>query len=248
MEDKFLYQLQEQPDQEFVNRLHLNLNQPIKENQETPGPNNTLWAWNHKRLLSVISLAVLALLVVAISPARARIAAFITEIGGQMFDLSEDYPGDNYPGDVITIEPSIMSLDEAMAAFPYSIQLPESIPPAFAFQEDQVRVYTGEEAEPFSNSIEFLWTSTEGDGLHLTVTEVSNPNDAEIVAPDSVEEVQLNPDQKAVLIEGGWDSQKQHWTNDIGVFRLRWEKDGLVYELMGGDEQLLIQIALSMVE
>ncbi len=56
--------------------------------------------------------------VMAISPARALVSSFITNIAGQVFEVTDDYPGDNYTGEVEIIEPQVMSLTEALCCIP----------------------------------------------------------------------------------------------------------------------------------
>jgi len=249
MDDKFLYQLQEVPDSEFVNNLHRKLGQNHAE-----ADRGQFMAFfdmlRSKRLVQIIAVLVIALIAtMAISPARAVVSSLIADIAGQLFEVTEDYPGDDHPGyDDVIIEPQVMSLGDALATFPYEIHLPANIPSGYSLNEDNVRVYSGrvDDAGPFGNIIEFEWLSSDGQSdLNLSVTDIVTTS--EVVAPDSIEEVLLDANHPAVLIQGGWDADNKVWNNDVGL-RLRWSVDNLVYDLRGGNREQLIDIALSTLE
>lgn len=240
MDDQFLYQLREAPDLEFVNSLHKKLGKNCSE----PEQRRLVDVYNFiksKRLVQVIAFLVIGLIaIMAISPARAFVSSLIITIAGQLFEVTEDYPG---TGDEQIIEPQVMSLSEALAIFPYDIQLPTYIPPGYTLNEDNVRVYVGDAAGPFANTIEFTWFSDDYAYLILRVSDTYLAA-GEIVAPGSVEEVQLDANHSAVLIQGGWDADNKVWKKEYG-FRLRWLIDNLTYDLMGASREQLIEIALS---
>jgi hypothetical protein len=243
MDDKFLYQLQEVPDLEFVNNLHKKLG----KNYSEPEQRLLVNVYNlikSKRLVQATAFLVVSLIVImAISPARAFVSSLITNIAGQIFEVTEDYPGDNHPGDEEIIEPQVMSLSDALARFPHDIQLPTYIPSGYTLNEDNVRVYVGDDAGPFQNTIEFEWLSDDRPHLRLSVTDI-DPSISEIVAPGSIEEVLLDANHSAVLIQGGWDADHKVWTNDVGL-RLRWSVNNLAYDLAGVNREQLIEIAIS---
>ncbi|HSQ17819.1 MAG TPA: hypothetical protein VLM83_08990 [Anaerolineales bacterium] len=247
MDDRFLYQLQEQPDVEFAKTLHRKLVQLHPESTRwlDMNPRNLI---NNKKLVQVTALFVIAVIaVMAISPARALVSSFITNIAGQVFEVTDDYPGDNYTGEVEIIEPQVMSLTEALAVFPYDISMPTAIPSECVLDEDHVLVYVGEDAGPFANSMEFNWLSSKGGCFRLRITDEEYWSNGEIVAPDAVEEISLGSNLAAVLIRGGWDADHKVWSNEHGV-RLRWPLGDLMYELMGTDQEQLIEIATSTLE
>jgi len=203
----------------------------------------------NKRFVQVTALVVIvAIAVMAISPARALVLSFITNIAGQVFEVTDDYPGDNYTGEEEIIEPQVLSLTEALAIYPYDITMPTAIPSECILDEEHVRVYVGEDAEPFANSIEFRWLSSTGGCFSLRVNDHEYSSNGEIVAPDAVEEISLGSDLAAVLIRGGWDADHKVWSNEYGQLRLRWPVGDLVYELMGADQEQLIEIATSTLE
>ncbi len=246
MNDKFLYQLQEVPDLEFVNNLHQKLgkNTSVSEQRLIVNFFNLI---KSKSLVHVATFGLIGLIaLMAISPVRAFVTSLITNIAGQIFEVTEDYPGDNDPGRVTTIEPQVLSLGDALAIYPHEIQLPTSIPSGYTLNEDNVRVYVGQDAGPFANSIEFEWLAVDRSSLRLRVTDF-DLSTGEIVTPDSVEEVLLDANHSAVLIQGGWDADKKVWTNDPGL-RLRWSVNNLIYDLGGDDREQLIDIARSTLE
>lgn len=242
MDDKFLYQLQEVPDLEFVSNLHKKLGNNYSEPEQLRFVNiyNLI---KSKRLVQVIAFFLISLIaIMAISPARAFVSSLITNIAGQIFEVTEDYPGDNYPGDEEIIYPQLMSLDDALATFPHAIYLPTNIPSGYILNEDEVRVYLGEDAGPFANTIEFEWLSDDFRKLILRITD--DVSTGEIIAPDSAQEVWLDINHSAVLIYGGWDADNKVWTDDVGL-RLRWSVNNLLYDLMGANREQLIDIAES---
>ena len=75
MDDKFLYQLREQPNAEFANILHRKLTQlPVEAKRM-----NVYDLMKNRRLVQVAALFVIVVIVaMAISPARALVSSFIT--------------------------------------------------------------------------------------------------------------------------------------------------------------------------
>ncbi len=244
MDDKFLYQLREQPNSAFLSNLYQKLNQ----NHSVPNRMVNMNFSNiirSKRMVQVAAFLVIgSILVMAVSPARAFVSSLITNIAGQLFEVTDDYPGDNYPGfDEQIIEPQVMSLVDALATFPYSIQLPTNVPSEYILNEDNVRVYIGDDAGPFANTIEFEWISDNQASYILRIAD-QDSSISEIIAPDSIEEIILDNNHLAVLIRGGWDADHKIWNNAVGT-RLRWSVNNLLYELMGVDREQLIEIAMS---
>ncbi len=245
MDDKFLYQLREQPDSEFVKNLYQKLSQNHSEPDRRLNTNyHSLF--QSKRLILIVALLVISLIaIMTISPVRAFVSSLILNIAGQSYEVTEDYPGDNYPGDEEIIEPQVMSLGEALSIFPHDLTLPSNIPPEYVLNND-VRVYIGNDAGPFENTIEFEWLSNNKGGYILKITD-KDASTSEVVAPTSLEEIFLDDNHQAVVIRGGWDADNKVWNNNLGI-RLRWSVDNLTYELMGNDLEQLIEIAVSTIE
>lgn len=245
MDDKFLYQLQEQPEPQFAKTLHNKLAQNGPESNWRLKTNIYTFIRRNRLIQAAAVLVIVLIAVTAISPARAVVSSLLTNIAGQLFEVTEDYPGDDNPNDEEIIESQLMPLGEALAAFPYEIQLPTQIPAGYVLDEEHVHVYVGEEAGPFANTIEFRWQSDSQADLTLRITDADQRGTSEVVAPGALEEIQLDPDHAAVLIRGGWDADMMAWRPDVGRIRLSWLVGDLAYDLMGTDQDQLIEIALS---
>jgi len=239
MDDKFLYTLRKQPAPEFVWGLQRKLHQGRASNEVSFLP------FGRSKLIAVVAILVSVVLItsLAMSPVRAFVTSVIARVAGLSFEVTQDYPGDNNAGGEVIIHPRIMSRDEALAAYPHSIKMPDSIPAGYILDEDEVQVYIGEGAGPFANTVEFRWNSAEVDSFILRITD-HDPSVTEIVAPDSIQEIQLGDGYPAVLIRGGWDADQKMWKDGVGL-RLRWSVGELTYDLMGRDLEKLIQIAAS---
>jgi len=247
MDDQFLYLLRQQPDPIFVKSLNRRLSQFRSLSDRGFKDNFLVFITNTKMKLALITVLVAVGLFAlsTISPVRAFVSSLVIRIAGQSFEVTEDYPGDNYPGGVTVIEPQVVSLSNALALFPHNVKLPDTVTSGITLNEENVRVYVGEDAGPFSNAIEIEGSCGANSGFTLRINDRNLNNDGEIVAPDSVEEIILDGDHPAVLIRGGWDADKKAWDPTIRALRIRWQMDGLNYELMGTDLQQLVVIARS---
>jgi hypothetical protein len=245
-DDNFLYQLGEQPDPRFVERLR----QKLAQNQLNPAPGRAEFPraliWMRFAAIGLLMLA-LFLTAMSISPVKAFVESLISRIAGQSFEVTSDYPGDDQPGAEEVIEPLRMPLGDALAAFPYRIKMPGYIPPGYVIKESDVRVHVGETAGPFANTIELEWWSGPGRRLSLQVTDRDYASTGEIIGPGALEEILIDDVHPAALIRGGWDADGRVWRNDIGV-RLRWHAGSLYYELSGLDLEQLIEIARSIMD
>ena len=250
MNDKFLYQLHEEPDSEYTKNLQQRLFQLADPPERKLEINfQRLSVTRRAKLVWVTAaLAVSILLLVTISPVRAFVQSLITKIAGQTFEITDDYPGDNYPDDETIIEPQIMSLTDALAAFPHKVNLPTYTPPGYVLNEEKVQLYIGEDAGFMADRIELTWLSSNNQ-INLIITN-RDLSVGEIVAPNSVEEIYLDADHPAAVIRGGWNADKKVWTTEFHyeIVRLRWLNGDLTYELMGTDLEQLTQVALSILE
>ena len=254
MNDNFLYQLREQPDATYARKLRTRLNQLDNETKKNLRlislPQNLSNRAKQFLLTSLIVIIVLA--GTNVSSVRAFVASLLTTIGGQIFELTENYPGDDFPGPEMIIEPKIMPLDSAIASLPFAIELPSNIPGEFVLDENNVQVYVGEDAGQFANIIVLTWKPTAGPYLSLIISDHDLSVQGEIVAPGSVEEINLDGQNTAVLIKGGWDADKKIWNPELRVIRLRWQANGLSYDLHGIEDNIMIdqlkEIALSTID
>ena len=248
MNDKFLYSLQEQPDSTFANQLHTKLSQ-IKAEPNRRKDSEFLPTNSNKRALQFLAIFALALLaLISISPVRAYLSSLAADIGGQLFEITEDYPGDNSAGDEVIIRPQVMALEDALSAYPHEFLLPDEIPSGFILNRNHVRVYLSENIDfDFPNMIELEWTSNQRVEFLLSITD-RDAATSEIIAPDSAKEIFLDQKHTAVLIQGGWDADQQVWDSDLGI-RLRWVVNGLTYDLHTSSQNIsldqLIEIAQS---
>lgn len=247
MNDNFLYQLREQLNPEFVS----NLKTKLSSYQMGPTKN-----WNAffptfngirgvKFLWITVTIIMVLFVVMTVPPVRAAILAYPIEIAGRIFDIIDHYPSE-IDDDIVTIEPQIMSLDDALAVFPYAVKLPTYIPSEYSLDENNVRVYLNN--ENFPDMLEISWTA-EGQGLVLSVCGNCKWEQGEIIAPDSVEEVLLDNQYPAVLMRGGWYQNEKTWNYDIAL-TLEWQVDNIVYRLITGTmtPEELIEIATSTID
>ncbi len=244
MDDNFLYQLREQPDQGFAKNLYRKLN----EGQTVPDKNVASifkGVFVSKKLVMITSLlGILMISLVAISPVRAFVSSLIQNIAGQTFTVTTEYPGDNQPEEII--EPQIMSVNNALAIYPHEVKLPSYIPAGYMLS-DNVFVYVGEASGPFANTIEFFWKSN-GERSYILRINDQNKINSEVVAPASaIEEIKLDDNHSAVLIRGGWNYDLKSWDDSLGL-RLKWSLNGLTYDLSGNDQNQLIEIAVSTIK
>jgi hypothetical protein len=244
MDDQFLYQLSEQPDAQFAEELHKKLSR-YDTVEQSQAPKVSLFRLSRALVWGAALLLILLVAAASLVPVRAFIETLIAQIGGQSFELTEDYPGDNYPGEEVTIEPQHLAYAEALAVFPYELKVPTNLPAGYALQEQDVYVYVGEQAGSFANTIELQWRSDPGMQYYfLRITDMDYASVSEIVGPGSVEEILLDEEHPAVLIRGGWDAGRKVWDPAIGL-RLRWQVGELYYELSGPDLEVMKAMALS---
>ena len=243
MNDKFLYQLREQPRPEFAESLHrkLSLSQPallLRGGRLKPAFSLSLAT--PARAVVLIGL-LLAIVLISVTPVRSAVLSFLSRVGGLSFEVTTDYPGDNYPGEEeITIESRTLPLTEAVALLPSPVHLPQNV-----VLEQEVSVT---EWSPGNFHI-FLRGQTQQDvHFYMTVQGDPDPNGGEIIFPDSAEEIFLDADHPAALIRGGWNYDTKAWDDAYGSVRIKWTLDNLLYDLGGQIEDLdaLLEVARSM--
>jgi hypothetical protein len=246
MDDEFLGYLREQPDPAFARSLYQNINRPDLP-LERESSRSSLLTFYHQRtkLAWVVFLIVAGFTVIALvaSPVRAFVKALLIDVAGLSFQVTDTYPGGNSP--VKIINPRIMSLEEALSIFPHEVKIPSYIPSGCSLDETNARIYTGEEAVPFADTLELDWKPKPCFSLTIR-TEV-----AEIVASESIEEITLDAEHSAVLIRGGWNADIKEWDTILPGIRLKWQVGDLTYDLHGSEKIILedlIEIARSTLE
>ena len=234
MNDKFLYQLREQPRLEFTENLHRKL--------AFSRPALPIWDRRLKPAFSLLLIGLmLATVLMSVTPVRSAVMSFLTRVGGLSFEVTTDYPGDNYPEDEeITIESRTLPLNEAMALFPYPVHLPQNVT-----LEQEVSVG---ELSPGYLDVFLRGQTQQGVRFHMDIMTNPDTNGGEIIFPDSVEEIFLDADHPAALIRGGWNYDTKVWDAAYGSVRIKWVLDNLLYTLGGNidDLEALLEVARSM--
>ncbi len=223
-DDRFLYQLREEPDPLFVDRLRRRI-QP----ETVPPTFKASRVHNRKWVAAAISVSIFFFgLLFTYSPtARALLQTATTEIAGRMFTVSDAYPYENQE-DAITVEPKILTVKQALAQSHYPIHLPTYIPAGYHPREDTVLAYP-----PLNDELgPVLYFSWEGkmDRISLMVCSRCPWERGELIAPGTAEEVTLANGRPAVLVRGGWYLNERQWRTDI-VITLEWTREGVLYQL-----------------
>jgi len=231
MDDKFLYQLREQPRPEFTE----NLQRKLALSQPAP-------LFRGGRLKPAFSLLLiglaLAIALMSVTPVRSAVLSFLIRVGGLSFNTTTDYPGDD--SEVETIEDRTLPLNEAMALFPYPVHLPQNVT-----LEQEVSVG---ELSPGNFHIFLRGQTQQGVRFYMDIMTNPDTNGGEIIFPDSVEEIFLDADHPAALIRGGWNYDTKVWDDAYGTVRIKWVLDNLLYDLGGkiDDLEALLEVARSM--
>jgi hypothetical protein len=224
MDDKFLYQLREQPHPEFAATLRhkLKLSQPA------------LPRWKPAFSFGVIGLLLVVTLFSA-TPVRSAFLSFLTRVGGLPFEVTTGYPGDDSKVEII--EPRHLLLDEAIMLFPAPVHLPQNV-----VLEQEVSLYDFGQG---NFHIILVGQTQQGIRFHLTILTSPDPSGGEIIFPDSVEEIFLDADHPAALIRGGWNYDTKAWDDAYGTVRIKWTLDNLLYDLGGNVDNLetLLEVA-----
>ena len=230
MDDKFLYQLREQPRPEFTE----NLQRKLALSQPAP-------LFRGGRLKPAFSLLLiglaLAIALMSVTPVRSAVLSFLIRVGGLSFNTTTDYPGDD--SEVETIEDRTLPLNEAMALFPYPVHLPQNVT-----LEQEVSVG---ELSPGNFHIFLRGQTQQGVRFYMDIMTNPDTNGGEIIFPDSVEEIFLDADHPAALIRGGWNYDTKVWDDAYGAVRIKWVLDNLLYTLGGNidDLEALLEVARS---
>jgi hypothetical protein len=182
----------------------------------------------------------LAIALMSVTPVRSAVMSFLIRVGGQSFDVTTDYPGDNYPGEEeITIESRTLPLTEAVALLPSPVHLPQNV-----VLEQEVSVG---ELSPGNLSVFLRGQTQQGVRFHMYILTNPDTNGGEIIFPDSAEEIFLDAEHPAALIRGGWNYDTKVWDDAYGAVRIKWTLDNLLYDLGGNIDNLeaLLEVARS---
>ncbi len=227
MDDRFLYQLREDPDPEFVQALRDRF--PATSHKVDHSIAAWRWRW-HLAAASLVAMLVLSVALFIFSPgARALLKSTTVEIAGRIYTVLDAYP---QGPDLETREPQpeIVSVEDALVSSPYPIHLPTYTPEGYAFRHDHVLKYAPLSDQPQSNVYYFVWRGPENN-LSLMTCGACPWEQGEYVASGAVEEVTLANGQPAVLVRGGWYLNEHRWRSDV-VTTLTWQRDNVLYQLL----------------
>ncbi len=203
MNDKFLRIHRIMPRSAFAQNLH----QRLEIHKEKPA---RVWGLQ----LRPVALGALTLLLVlssifAISPAaRAQVQNWIGQVGGVFFTITGKYPGGYGP--VTTVPGSTMSLKDARAGLPFTIDLPSWVPEGYLLEETVSMLHL----EDGVDRVFIQWHSARQTfpNLELQIVDQSPGKSNWAVGMGSVEEVLVNGEQ-AALVHGGWNVDTKQWDN-----------------------------------
>lgn len=240
MDDEFLKQYRKQPRPAFAEALYNKINA-----KERIGP-----SMRKISFAFAIFLAVIVLTLGIFPQARADTLELIREIGGLRFIETDDYPGANEP--VKIVDSTYVSLDEARQIFTGPISLPSVIPDGYTL-DPQVELIDWQDGNLPTVYISWRVVTPHGEwaSLRLQINHIGKSwgNHGEIVGKDAIEEITING-KPAVLMNGGWNYDKQLYDFSIHSQRIRWMyDDNTSYSLESSNETIsketLIKIAES---
>lgn len=244
MNNKFLTQFRQEPDPVFGNKLWGKLQQVAPETAVSPQSVRQRRSYR----LAVAAVVFIFLVLASFSPAvRAQIDVILRQIGGQQFKETAVYPGAT-DEEVTIVESEILVgaeaqlLEDARRRLGLNFNLPTALPDRFTMV-DKV-VYD----ELMGPSAMFRWEDSQSYYMLVLYVGRANPEINWVVAPGSLEEVQING-HPAALITGGWNADTHEWDDAEGAKELRWTQNGITYSFtMFGNiltEEAFIAIAES---
>jgi hypothetical protein len=157
--------------------------------------------------LGAITLLLVLTLTLVVSPAaRAQVQDWVGQVGGVLFTATGDYPGGDEP---VTIAPSEkMSLEDASAILPFTIDLPAWVPEGYVLEETVTFVH-------FEDGVERIfiqWRAPQKALLELEIEKLPPEESKWLVGLESIEEV-LVDGEPAALVRGGWHADTKQWEN-----------------------------------
>src|SRR5688572_12093464 len=180
MNDKFLYQLREEPEPEFAKDLYQKLTQPPYTMLAQDAKAGLFLSphFNAKRMvLALVALSLAFALTLAVSPAvRAAVTDIIKTIivRGTTVWVSDEVPAANGEGETYAkiwtpVSPSDISND-----YPVFAKLPTWVPSGYVLQ-DRAALF-GSMIQDSPDSVLVEWKNKRGDTIQLEVSKGSCPN------------------------------------------------------------------------
>ena len=180
MNDKFLYQLYEEPEPEFAKNLRQKLSQSSYING-THGAKPKSFIDRHltaKRMaFTLVALSIAFALTIAVSPAvRAAVTDIIETIivKGITVWVSDDVPAVKGEGESYSVIWTPISPEDISTNYPGFAKLPTWIPPGYVLQ-DRAALF-GSMIQDSPHSVLVEWKNKHGDIIQLQVSEGSCPN------------------------------------------------------------------------
>ncbi|MEM7335787.1 MAG: hypothetical protein AAF490_27160 [Chloroflexota bacterium] len=226
MNDKFLTQFQKEPNPLLKASLWHRLQQiqPV-----TPDSPQSIWTKRPFQFALAITLIGFLTAAGFMPQVQAQIEDVIRRIGGVTIKETQTTP--NIGEDVIIVPNTVVTgpLDEmvldSQERLGFEYEFPTSIPSRYEFR----KVTYGHVGR---TSASFLWIENQSrTGLILDIRR-ANSEINWLVGPDSTEEVTVNG-QPAALTTGAWNADTNRWDQSFGTISLRWEQDGVEYNLSG---------------
>jgi hypothetical protein len=157
--------------------------------------------------LGAITLLLVLTITLVVSPtARAQVQDWVGQVGGVLFTATGDYPGGDEP---VTIAPSEkMSLEDARAILPFTIDLPAWVPEGYVLEETVTFVH-------FEDGVERIfiqWRAPQKALLELEIENLPPEESKWFVGLESIEEV-LVDGEPAAMVRGGWHADTKQWEN-----------------------------------
>ena len=233
MDDKFMFNLQQQPSADFAAGLQSRLKE-INADRNSRRARQTRSA-----IMAVLVLVMIAAVSWSIPSVRAGIKASFANIAGQVFKITEEYP---VSAETTIVTPEILPVAEALEKFPVAIKLPEWIPQGYQM-EDTADHYLG--INDFPDSLVLRYTESGMPGIFLKVSPEGSFA-AEMVGTEDIIEVPIGETLVGALIKGGWYENTHKW-EDFDQWQLSWVDSGVYYALSGSraNTDLLIEMAAS---
>lgn len=235
MDDKFMFNLQQQPSADFAAGLQSRL-KGINADRISRHARQTRLA-----IIAALVLVMITAVSWSIPSVRAGIKASFANIAGQVFNITEEYP---VSAEVTTVTPEILPVMDALEKFPVAIKLPEWVPQGCQLQ-DTAELYLGINDFPDLLVLRYDFNESGMPGIHLSVSPEGSFA-AEMVGTENIIEVPIGETLVGALIKGGWYENTHQW-EDLDQWQLSWVDSGVYYALSGSraNTDLLIEMAAS---
>lgn len=239
MEDKFLYKLRGEPSRRFVMRLKSKLDASPMQEQSRISISRSAW------VTALVILLVISSALLSVPSVRAAVVGYIIKVSTQTFEVAAEHPGSGL--NPVTVDPSLLSFEQASQAFADPIKVPSiTMAPDYQLNEDQVVLYLNN--PDFPDRIIFDYKAMQEDAPKVTLTIIRfTTANSEVVGTQRIEEIPISQGKTAALVKGGWLENTQSW-EDLDVYSLTWQDNGLTYKLQGPDKNVLISMANQIVD